>query len=587
MLACLGAVSVTAARAQGGPERSAPRRECPPTARLHVDDLFGFRMDVARLLELTGAAPVMPMIVREPSAEADVPVCAERAGALAWALSPAPVDSGVLRLRIVPITGELVQNTAYPRDRNNGALWAGVGPTLAVSGGLHARWRWLSAAFAPRYIRESNRAFDFPAVTQAGRSPFGYADKPGIDLPRRFGASPYTIFDPGQSYLRADAFGLAVGASTENVWIGPSQINPLMMSSTAPGFRHVFAGTSHPIATPIGRLEAQVIWGRLTESAYFDSNPANDRRLFSALVADWMPRWIPGLTVGGAYLYMDTIPPGGVSLGHEFRLAFPVSAFYAGGGNLGGDGLGALYARWVLPESGFEVYGEWAREDTPYDPNDLLAEPAWTPAYGLGFTQAVRMGPRLLRFYGELTHLGMGAPVRDGRGFFSYYTHSPVIQGLTQQGQLIGAALGPGSDGETLGLDLHYGRGMTGLWLERARYDDDLYYESFARRYGESRHDWELTGGLRQAAAVGAFELEASAGYSKRHNRDFLRLSDPAAVPLVEQNWQIDLRASYAPRLPWRRARGAAVPALPPGGSAHGGAREAAPPASGGDRPRP
>lgn len=547
--------AATAARAQD--TLTTARAGCVPTAYLHVDELFSDRMDLARVLELAGATPVRPMMVRRASSEAETPVCAERARPLAWALSPAEGGGAGLEARFVPIALELAYNSAYPRDRNNGALWAGVGPTVAASGGVRIHWKWLSAAAAPRVIRETNGAFEFPTDNIPGRSPFGDVSQPSIDWPRRFGASSYTTVEPGQSYLRADVGFAAAGVSTENVWIGPSRIHPIMMSSTAPGFPHVFLGTSGSVHTPLGPVEGQALLGKLRESAYFDAKP-NDNRLISGFVLDWMPRWVPGLALGGAFLNMELLPPGGYSFGHYIRGIIP-SSFFGNAGNAGGaDRLGALYARWALPESGFEVYGEWTREDTPGNWQDLMAEPDWTQAYSLGVEQVVRGRSRWARLYGELTHLGESAPVRAGRGFFSYYTHGTVIQGLTNRGQLLGAALGPGSDGETVGLDVYYGRGSTGAFVERSRYDDDTYYEAWARRWGETRHDWEITGGVRQSLALGPVDLQGSAGYSRRYNRYFLRLDDPTATPLVEGNWGLSLRASWAPRFPL--ARRAAAP---------------------------
>src|SRR5690606_18326347 len=149
-----------------------------------------------------------------------------------------------------------------------------------LRGGIALRWGTLSAAAAPALIYEQNRAFDIVTTEpRPGYSHYIYRGHAGsIDWPRRPGDEPVRFVDLGQSYLRLDLFPIAIGISNENLWWGPARRNPLMMSSTAPGIPHLFLGSSRPLGLWIGRLEGELIWGRLDESEYFDSRPENDRR---------------------------------------------------------------------------------------------------------------------------------------------------------------------------------------------------------------------------------------------------------------------------------------------------------------------
>ena len=58
-----------------------------------------------------------------------------------------------------------------------------------------------------------------------------------------------------------------------------------------------------------------------------------------------------------------------------FSELFGTSVRYTGASV--GYQLASIFARWVIPEAGFEVYGEWARDDTPYNLMDMVREPDW------------------------------------------------------------------------------------------------------------------------------------------------------------------------------------------------------------------
>jgi len=76
------------------------------------------------------------------------------------------------------------------------------------------------------------------------------------------------------------------------------------------------------------------------------------------------------------------------------------------GGDDDRDQLFSMWARWALPESGFEAWVEWARNDHADRVLDYFLGPEATEAYTLGFRHVVGLsGGRLLSVTGELTHL--------------------------------------------------------------------------------------------------------------------------------------------------------------------------------------
>ena len=85
--------------------------------------------------------------------------------------------------------------------------------------------------------------YDFPLLAngQSGDAAFGdglYATV--VDRPQRFGDGAYARVDAGQSQVRLDLLGAAVGFSNAHEWWGPAQRYPFLLGTNAAGFPHVF-----------------------------------------------------------------------------------------------------------------------------------------------------------------------------------------------------------------------------------------------------------------------------------------------------------------------------------------------------------
>lgn len=506
---------------------------CSESMFLPAAPLGSASEELARLNDLSGLTPYQSRLARRWSTSSSLRICSP--SRFPWQKRTSSLPPENRRLELLPLHSRLSANTAYPRDQNNGAVWSGRGAAAEVTGGVRLRWRGLSAGFAPSIAFQENRDFEMRAVSAKGYSPFIYSGHPGdIDWPQRFGTESYWTLDLGQSYIRAQYRALTAGISTENLWWGPAQRNPILLSNTAPGFPHVTLGSARPVDIGLAHFEMQAFWGRADESDFFDADPGNNERLFQGLIMILQPDGLPGLYVGGARVYHETIPPGGIEFERYLSLfELPFSDYF---GNQPGNGIASLFARWVLPESGFEAYFEWAREDYAGNLDDLLKEPDHTQAYTLGFQKLFAQRDHWWRVYGELTHLGQSVTFRSGRGFFSYYTGGA---GHTHRGQLLGAAIGPGSDAQFLGTELYTANGRIGAYVERVRHDDDAYYTTWSRYYGETRHDVELTAGVHQLLFLGDFDLQWSLAYSHRYNRNFIGLDGANWRERVDRNWQM------------------------------------------------
>jgi hypothetical protein len=446
------------------------------------------------------------------------------------------------RIALAPMSSAGILNSAYPEDRNNGALWAGRGLSGELSGGVIVRLGAVTIGGIPTITREQNRAYELlPPLNE--RSQYANGLYRSVDAPQRFGPRAYSTFDAGQSVLRVDAWRLGIGFSKENVWWGPGISNAILFTNTAPGFPHVFLNTRRPLNIGIGRLTGEALWGKLSESSYFDSIPGNDRRMIVGGLLALEPGWVRGLYLGlGRTFVMPWDSISGRNLfpfGQTFwkkNLASPGNPT----GTSNDDQRVSIMARYVLPESHFELYGEWAREDHAWNTSDFIQEPEHSAGHVIGAQKLfIRSDTRWIRWYGEAANL---QNLRQSRLTIrttpTFYTHSP--QGHTQLGQLLGASIGPGGESQLLGIDVLGLTSLLGAYVERVRRDEfsPRGIAAWSTTW-PPRHDVAMTIGLKASKAAAGLRLDGEIAHSKRYNRNFIR---------DESNTRAQLRISWVPR---------------------------------------
>jgi hypothetical protein len=356
----------------------------------------------------------------------------------------------------------------FPWSYNDGALWQGVGVTTAASVGVALRFGPLSLRVEPLAFRAQNAPFALDGDTTRGRTPFADAVRPGtIDLPQRFGRTPYARLDPGQSEFRLDLGPFAAGLSTMNRNWGPGLRHALLLTGNAPGVPHLFLGTSDRWVTPIGRLNGQLYYGKASPSGY---GPDADRRdrLLTGIVGSWQPRNGRGFEIGGARLYNKFWPAGGFSartLSAPFGSFFTDLQFYFGGE--ADNQLLTAFARWRSEAHGIEVYGEFGRNDRSIDVRDVVVEPEQNSAWMVGAARSTHptAGGAFWLLRGDLVNGRVGSISRLSRGQALFYEHSPVTDGHTHRGQLLGSPLLERTGGVELAIDRFTPRGRMGAML--------------------------------------------------------------------------------------------------------------------------
>jgi hypothetical protein len=170
------------------------------------------------------------------------------------------------------------------------------------------------------------------------------------------------------------------------------------------------------------------------------------------------------------------------------------------------DQLLGAFARLVVPSAGFETYLEWVKLFPP-GLRELLVAPQLHQGYTVGL-QWVR--PRsvdhAIRVQAELSTLEQ-TPLTNRGMVPSFYTSRFVPQGYTQRGQVIGAAIGPGSSSQFVAGD-YLARGWrAGLELGRMRLEDDVYYRT-PNGIGFEAHDVSIYAGLRGGRSLAGSDVD-------------------------------------------------------------------------------
>lgn len=445
-----------------------------PDLRLEMD-VAGEGERYLRLLQVAGEAPLYPWSIRGLSpAEVDRLVPDSAGHPWAARLAPRADSAHVPALRLVRPGMRLVFNSAFPEGANDGPVWAARGLTVSGSAGAQLRAGPLTIRLEPMAFWTENRAFDLMPNGRPDSLRFRSGHSPSnIDLPQRHGEGAYARIDPGNSTVRLDGRGFALGASTATQQWGPAIDQPLVLGANGPGFPHVFAGTSNPWNVGIGRVHGRLVYGSLAESEQSPMRGEGTRRYMSGLVGVFMPRGLDGLELGVLRFFHDPWPTGGLT---ARNLARPLEGFFKIGldrdtpeGEVGVENqLASAFVRWVLPRSGVEVYGEYTREDYSWDLMDGLLEPDRASGYMVGGRKAWQREDRLYSLRAEWVDTQRGH-LNQSRSTGVFYRHGILVQGHTVRGQLLGSPAGYGGGGSVVAFDAYTPRGRWSADWTRTR----------------------------------------------------------------------------------------------------------------------
>ncbi len=408
-------------------------------------------------------------------------------------------------IEFLPFTLIQESNSLHPYGWNDAAMIPAAGYQALMSMGVYARMGKLSVQLEPEIIGALNNSFETFSIGNYDAIWASYYQWLNVsDIPEKFGDNKYKKFSPGQSSIRYNTQNISIGISTENMWWGPGRHSALVMSNNASGFLHATVNSIKPIQTKIGAFEGQIIGGELSNSTilppdinrslngvllYQPKNP--DQRYISGMVLTWQPKWVRGLFLGFAkasYLYksdisgiVDILPLEGIIQSNSEKQNKKSS-------------LGSVFFRYVMPEENAELYAEYGRSDRSASIINLLKDKNYPRGFLLGFRKlsTKKINGSQIEFAFEITQLTLpnSSPINQ---VLSWYTNDYVRQGYTNNGKVIGAGIGPGSNSQMIDISWVKGMSKIGFIFERLVHNNDFYYYAFANTKDYTRHWIDLS----------------------------------------------------------------------------------------------
>jgi hypothetical protein len=420
--------------------------------------------------------------------------------------------NGKLRTVLLPFTALTNANSTHPNGWNDGAMIPSKDLQVLVSGGIFLQYGPLTVQLKPELVAAANTKFETFDKRHYDVIFARYYDiYNNIDLPVRFGTRPYAKAYWGQSSIRLNYKSISAGVSTENLWWGPGIRNSLLMSNSAPGFTHLTLNTVEPLKTAIGSFEGQIIAGNLQNSGfgplvpdkdYFGTNLSipkpNNWRYLSGFIVTWQPKWIPGLFLGfdqSQQMYGKNL--NGIT---DYLPFFSTAKKTTSPDNPIGDKdqLSSMFMRWIWPQEHAEIYFEYGKYNNTQDFQQQLLNPNDSRAYIFGLRKFLPFKQRKdenILIGIEVTQLQGTSIAKNIKGQ-EWYVSQNIRQGYTNQGQAIGAGIGPGGNLQSLEISWIKGLKKLGLQLERYVHDNDFYYYAFQDSKDYTRHWVDLSMGF-------------------------------------------------------------------------------------------
>ena len=413
------------------------------------------------------------------------------------------------RVKILPVDYNIEFNSHHPYNRNNGSMGPNRGYQHILSAGIYAEIGPLSVQLKPEYLYSQNKDFE-----GFGEGPNGhysviwvkrYKLWNKIDMPERFGKKSISKTLIGQSSIRLNFKGLSLGVSNENILWGPSIRNSIMMSNHARGFKHITFNTTKPLQTKIGNFEWQVISGRLESSGYLPAGSdrqhagtniyipkinqrgeTDDWRYLQGYSITYSPKWVSGLSLGfirwvsmygalveGKYPWLQGSPTWFPAFQNLFRKNDSYENYEAQTNQAAG-----LFLRWLWKDSKAEIYVDYNHNDSKLNIRDLLLDSDHSRAVTVGLQKVFEISNDDFLFSWEWTQMEQTAS-RLLRNAGSWYEHGWAYDGYTNEGEVLGAGIGPGSNSHYFALNRIRDKEKLGIALEIIDQDNDFYHEAF------------------------------------------------------------------------------------------------------------
>lgn len=478
--------------------------------------------------------------------------------------------NGKGKIKSLPLEFRMAYDTDHPDSRNDGAMIRSRGLQTYLSAGLYTEWGPLTIQLKPEFIFAENNDYQgFPEKPRHFETTWQsrYAFFNQIDEPERYGNGNYVKSTLGQSSLRFNHWGLSLGLSTENIWWGPAIQNSIMMSNNAQGFPHITLNTQKPIKSIIGSFEGQLLTGKLNGSGF--DPPATDVlfrghtqfvpkskdwRYFQAVTFSYSPKWISGISLGftrwvqqyhnNAKLSKDYFP----AFSALFRKKNPNEY----GSELQQDEAASIFSRWVWTDAKAELYFEFGKNDAAINLRDLLVDSNHSRAFTFGINKLFELDKidKLIQFNFEWTQASQ-TESRLFREAQAWFIHSKVTHGYTNNGEVLGSALGPGGNAQYIEVSWIRGMNRIGGALERYVHNNDFATYAFDGTSDFTRYwvDYSLYGFIDWK--FDRFFISGTLFYTKSFNYQWELDYNPNLAPFPyypgkdRDNFNLDINLAY------------------------------------------
>ncbi|MBR2648172.1 MAG: hypothetical protein IKD55_04990 [Sediminibacterium sp.] len=446
-------------------------------------------------------------------------------------------------------------NNNLTLSENDGSMIPATGTQQRITIGARIQWEHWLLQLQPEFVSAANTTpTNFTGDPNNGNywSRYYLYTINKIDNLTRFGTDTYQKFFPGQSRLSYQFKHISIGLSTENLWWGPGIRNSLVLTNNAPGFVHFTINSYKPIPTNIGNIEFQAIVGKLNKTPFeaednpimrtiwndgIARKPENASRTIIGYNISYHPRWTQNLFIGFAgtsYFYSQ-----GVDANASPDLVLPFE------NKVSPARMGAIYLRYKMPKENTELYLEYGRANRWAAPWNIFGDTIPT-GYTAGFRKLFPVGSL------NKAHIALGIELTqlqlpDARIVFnpasplsipktnSWYTHPYVMQGYTNEGQVMGASIGPGSNSQTINLSWIKGAKRIGLQLERVANNNDFaVYSNFSGIVGTGGADryWvNMSYGLNLQWDIGPWLISGFYQYTNAINYRWVKLHNIFSQP--------------------------------------------------------
>jgi hypothetical protein len=486
-------------------------------------------------------------------------------------------SSNTVQIKTLGIDYFIEYNSHHPYNRNNGTMIPNKGYQHIISPGIFIKTGPLTIQFKPEHHFSENKEFDgfwegHYSVIWAKR----YRLWNHIDMPERFGSSSHNKTTFGQSSIRLNWKSLSLGISNENLWWGPSLRNSIMMSNHAEGFKHITFNTTSPIKTFIGDFEWQIISARLEQSG-FDPHPNSydhehagtklyvpkinqwaeydDWRYLNGFIFTYSPKFIKGLSLGlirwvqmysalvkGRYYWIEGNPSYLPAFNNFFRKNDKFGDYEAQTNQAAG-----VFLKWFWKDSKAEFYAEFHHNDSKQNLRDLLLDSDHSRAATIGLQKIFNINNDDYLFNWEWTQMEQTGS-RLIRNAGSWYEHGWVYDGYTNKGEVLGSAIGPGSNSHYFSFNRIRNQELIGIGLEIVDNDNDFYHEAFASARDYRRYWKDINLHLKYNKSFKHFNLSSNLVYIRSLNYQWEL--DDNATPYYHpgrdvDNFHLSLKLTY------------------------------------------